>query len=450
MSLATEHAQAELSAIVGASRVVTDAETCTALTVDGKTSQCVVYPESQEELAAVLRCGADHELGMIPCRNGTKLSVGNLPRRYDVALSLKDMNRVWHYEPPDLTITVEPGMEFGDFQHFVGRDGLWLPLDPPGGARSSLGGIVATNAAGPLRLAYGAPRDIVLGMKIATTEGKVLKAGGRVVKNVTGYDIGKLLIGSYGTLGVIVEISLKLFPLPPQRATFAIPVGTLGIGRDLRRRILQSPLTPARMVMMDAAGAQHATAGSAERSAKEPELWLEMAGSTRLIERCEREVGDMAKAAGAAVRRVEPDRAQDAWGRITDLRAWVGDSSPRAVILKATLPDSASEELMSRAEQEATGEKAQLAAFAQLGVGVVRFCVLSDPAPSALVGLIRRLRDATQGLGGALIIECCPPGVKRELDVWGTPGDDFAVMRKIKETWDPKGVLSPGRSVGRV
>jgi glycolate oxidase FAD binding subunit len=442
---------AEFAAIVGASHVVTDPAARAALAVDGKKPECVVYPTTAEEVAAVLRSAAEHDLGVIPCRNGTKLAIGNPPRRYDVALSLKDMNRVWHYEPADLTVTAEPGMKFGDFQHFVGRQGLWLPLDPPGGARASLGGIIATNAAGPLRLAYGAPRDIVLGMKIATTEGKVFKAGGRVVKNVTGYDIGKLLIGSYGTLGVIVEASFKLFPLPPERVTFALKTGTLGIARDLRRRILLSPVPPARLVLLDAVAARLARGGdSTVGESKEPELWLEMHGSTRVIERALRDLGTLAKAAGAAATPVETEVAETVWTRATDLQSWVPSLTPGAVILKATLPDSASEELMSRAEQEAESEKVGLAVFAQLGVGVVHFCLLAEVAASQSAGMIRRFRDAAEGLGGALIVERCPPDIKESLDVWGTPGSDFNLMRKMKETWDPKGTLSPGRFLGRL
>src|SRR5438874_271420 len=138
---------------------------------------------SPKEVAAVLQCAADHELAVLPCRNLTKIGIGHPPRRYDVALSLKEMNRVWYYEPADLVISVEPGMKLGDFQHFVGRHRLWLPLDPAGGARASLGGILAASSSGPLRSAYGTPRDMVLGMKIATTEGNVIKTGGRVGKN---------------------------------------------------------------------------------------------------------------------------------------------------------------------------------------------------------------------------------------------------------------------------
>jgi len=451
VSAASETMQREFTAIVGASRVVADPAACAALSVDGKAQQCIVYPSCAEEVAAVLRCAAEHELAIIACRNGTKLGVGNPPRRYDVALSLKEMNRAWHYEADDLTITVEPGMKFGDFQHFVGRQGLWLPLDPPGGARASLGGIVATNAAGPLRLYYGAPRDMVLGMKIATAEGKVVKAGGRVVKNVAGYDIAKLLIGSYGTLGVIVETSFKLFPLPSERETFVIAAGTLGIARDLRQRILHSPLTPLRMVLLNAHAAELTLAGTPqERPAKEPEIWLEMAGSPRVLERCHRELADLAKAAGTPLRRLAFDEAENVWTRISDLQSWLPGRSAGAVILKALLPDASSEELMSRAEQEAENDKAQLAGVAQLGVGVLHLCLLSEAATPAILGLIRRLRSATEGLGGVLIVERCLWDIKDRVDVWGSLGDDFAVMKKVKETWDPKGTLSPGRFLGRL
>ena len=449
MSTAVEVMRRELAVIVGTSRVVSDPIACAALSVDGKSPQCIVYPASAEEVAATLRRAAELGLGVIPCRNGTKLGVGNPPRRYDAALSLKDMNRVWHYEPDDLTVTAEPGMKFGDFQHFVGRHGLWLPLDPPGGARASLGGIVATNATGPLRLRYGAPRDMVLGMKIATVEGKVVKAGGRVVKNVAGYDIAKLLIGSHGTLGVIVETSFKLFPLPAERATFVMTAGTLGIARDLRRRILHSPLTPLRMVLLDARAAGLTVAGTPlERPVKEPEIWLEVAGSPRVMERCHRELADFAKAAGTPLRRLASEDAETVWARIADLQSWLPRRSSGVVILRALLPDAASEELLSRAEQEAENEKALLAGFAQLGVGVLHFCLLADAATPAVLGLIRRLRGAAESLRGVLIIERCHWDIKDRVDAWGSPGDDFAVMKKIKETWDPKGTLSPGRFPG--
>jgi len=449
VTVAVQSALSGLTSVVGTSRVVRDPATCASLAVDGRTPACVLYPSSAEQVAAVLQYAAQHDLAVIPCRNATKLGVGNVPRRYDVALSLKEMNQVRHYEPADLTVTAEAGMTFGDFQHFVSRDGLWLPLDPPGAWRASLGGILATNASGPLRLFYGAPRDMVLGMRIATSEGKVIKTGGRVVKNVAGYDMAKLLIGSYGTLGVIVEASFKLFPLPSARATFVLPAGPLGITRDLRSRILRSPLQPLRLVLLDAVTAKLALAGTPlAREVKEPEIWLEMGGSARVIERCAGELEELGKAVGAPVYRLEAENAEVAWTRISDFRTWLPEACPGVAILKVVLPDAASEEFLSRAEQEAENDKVALASFTQLGIGILHLCLLEAESATARIALIRRLRSAAQDLGGALVVEHCHWDIKSRVDVWGPTGDDFAVMAKVKAAWDAKGILAPGRFVG--
>jgi glycolate oxidase FAD binding subunit len=433
--------------MTGAERVVADESARAALAVDGRVPGLVVYPQSAEQVAAVLRYAAEHELAVIPCRNATKLGIGNAPRQYDIALCLKEMNRVWHYEPADLTVSVEPGMKFGDFLQFLRRNALWLPLDPAGGPRASLGGIVATNSTGPLRLFYGAPRDMVLGMKIATSEGKIIKTGGRVVKNVAGYDMAKLLIGSYGTLGVIVEVSFKLFPLPANRATFVIPAGTLGIGRDIRRRVLGSPLNPMRMVVLDAGAATLVRRGTSfAAELKEPEIWIEFGGSVKVLDRCARDLEELGRAAGAPVQRLEAASAEGVWAYISDFHGCLREAFPNVVILKAALPGAAGEEYLSRANQEAASERVRLASFTQGGVGVIHLGLL-DATPE-LAALISRLRTAAEELGGALLIERCTPELKARLDVWGAPGDDFGVMKKVKTAWDPKEILSPGRFVG--
>ncbi len=437
-----------LATLVGDSRVVTDPAACAALAVDGKIPSCITYPPTAEKAAAVLNYAAEQDLAVIPCRNGTKLSAGNPPSRYDLALSLKEMNQIWYFEPADLTMSVEPGIKFGDLQEFLGRHGLWLPLDPPGGGRASLGGILATNAAGPLRIRYGAPRDIVLGMKIATSEGKLIQTGGRVVKNVAGYDTGKLLIGSYGTLGVIVEANLKLFPMPAQRATFFLRAGTLGIARDLRRRIMHSPLEPLRLMVLGANAAALLHGGAPQAAGKEPEVWLEFGGSPRIVERCEREVGELGRSVGSFVARREATEAEEGWARVADLQGWLAADYPALTVLKATLPIAASEEFLSRMQQEAEAEKVHAAGFAQAGVGIVQVCLLEQSPSPGTAALIARLRKAAEELRGGLIVERCAPEVKAKVDVWGSVGDDFAAMRKLKALWDPKEILSPGRFVG--
>ena len=448
LTLVVDSVRAELAALAGPSQVLTDPAACAGLAVDGKVPDCAVAPAKAEQVAAVLRYAGEHHLAVIARGNGTKLSIGNPPRRYDIALSLRELNRVIHYEPADLTISVEPGITFGEFQDLVGRDGLWLPLDPRGGAAASLGGIIAANAAGPLRQGLGGPRDMVLGLKIATTDGKIAKTGGRVVKNVAGYDLGKLLTGSFGTLGVIVEASLKLFPKPPERATFTVQAGTLGIARDLRRRILRSPLDTLRLVLLDSPAT--ALLGDSAEARERPgaELWIEVGGSHRVIERCMFELRHLASAVGAPLARRE--EAEEAWEHISNLAHWLRQKYRDLTVLKAALPVAASEEFLSRAQQEAEAERIALASFAQVGVGIVHLCALQGTLSASLAGLVARLRQAAVDLGGRLVIEHCPVDLKSGVDVWGAGCDDLAAMRKMKSVWDPTEVLAPGRFVGSI
>ena len=447
-----ESAQAEFAGIVGATHVASDEVACRKLAVDGLAPKSVVYPKSPEEVAEVLKCAAAHDLAVIPCRSATKLGIGNIPRRYDVALSLKEMNNVWHYEPADLTVSVEAGMKLGDFAPLLARNGLWLPFDPPGGARSSLGGTLATNASGPLRQFYGTPRDMVVGMKIATADGKIIKTGGRVVKNVAGYDLTKLLIGSYGSLGVIVEANLKLFPLPAERATFVFRAPSIGAARGLRRGIANSPLTPLRMVLMNHEAEELLSEGApgarAEGTAGEFALWVEAGGTKRVLERYARTLEEIGKAAGAPVSLIDSENSGRGWTRIADFPSWLGVDSPGLLILRASLPIAASEEFVHRARQDAEKARTCLAVIAQTGVGVVHLCWPDIPDISGIVSTIESLRGAATKLRGALVVERCGPEIKSHVDVWGAPGNDFEIMRKIKQAWDPKGILSPGRFVG--
>lgn len=445
--IAAEATQTALAEIVGAARVGADPAACAALSVGGKAPPRIVYPSSGHEVAQVLGYAAQNGLAVIPCRGASQLGIGNAPRRYDLALSLKDMNQVWHYEPADLTLSAEPGIKLADLQRFVGRHGLWLPLDPPGGGRASVGGILATNAAGPLRLRYGAPRDMVLGMKIATTQGKIVKTGGRVVKNVAGYDLAKLLIGSYGTLGVIVEAAFKLYPLPAERASVVFTVPELATARELRRRILASPLSPLRMVLLEGAAAG-LVEGDSSPGSEAGKLVVELGGSARVLERGAQLLEEAGRGTGGAARRVERQAAEKAWARIADFPRALAPTHDSAMILKASLPVAAGEEFLARALQAAKERSLQVAAFAQVGVGIVQVCVLDAMPANGAKTMIETLRQAARGLGGALVVVEAPPDVRNQMDVWGPPGDDFEIMRKLKSAWDPKGILAPGRYVG--
>jgi len=448
MTLAVDSVRADLEMLAGQHHVLPDTAGRGAFSVDGKTPDCAVAPSTAEQVAAVLHYAAEHRLALIPRGHGTKLAQGNPPRRYDVALSLRELNRVIHYEPADLTITVEAGMTFGAFQDLVGKDGLWLPLDPRGGREATIGGIIAANAAGPLRQGFGGPRDMVLGLKIATTDGKIAKTGGRVVKNVAGYDLGKLLTGSFGTLGVVVEASLKLFPKPPERAAFSLRADTLGMARELRRSILRSPLDAMRLVLLDlpAVALLDDRAPAQERPGLE--LWIELGGSHRVIERCLHELRQLASAVGATLARRE--ESDEAWGHVSNLALWLQPKYRDVTVLKAALPLVASEEFVSRAQREAESEGIALAGFAQVGVGIVHLCALQATPAANVAAWVIRLRQAAADLRGTLVVEHCPLDLKSNVDVWGPSGDDLEALRKMKAVWDPQEVLSPGRFVGGI
>jgi glycolate oxidase FAD binding subunit len=448
VTTAVESVTSALEALAGESHLIRESAVCEALAVGGKLPQFVVDPITAEAVAAVLKFAADHELGVIPVGSGSKLALGNPPRRYDLALSLKQLNHVWHYEPADLTITVEAGMKLADLQEFLGREGLWLPLDPRGGASATIGGILATNSAGPLRLRFGSARDMVLGIKVATTEGKLIRSGGRVVKNVAGYDLCKLLVGSYGTLGVIVEASLKLFPRPAGRATWVLEAGTLGQARELRRSILNSPLEPLRMVLLNGLAAGLVQNGSDSGDGHGLEFWIEVGGSPKILERHARDLVELGRSVGIHNRCVGEPTAENCWHRLINFEQMFAGFSP--MILKATLPMASCEQFLSVAQQGAEGEEVKMAGIAQTGIGIVHLGLFGGKLETVADRLVSNTRKAAEGLGGALVVEQYPKGFTGEWDVWGSPGDAFEAMRGLKAAWDPKGILSPGRFVGGI
>ncbi len=446
--------QTDFALIAGDGRALSEPEACAEFTVDGITPGCVLRPLTAEQVAEMLRCAAAHELAVIPCANITKLGIGAPPQRYDAALSLRDLNRTTYYEPDDLVVSVEPGMTFGALQQMLAERKLWLPLDPAGGEHATIGGILAANSAGPLRLRYGGPRDIVLGMKIATAEGKIIKTGGRVVKNVAGYDLAKLLIGSYGTLGVIVEATFKLYPQVATRTTWAIEIESFTAAREFRRRLLASPLGPLRAAVLNAEARMEMKSCSPENvSNSRAVIWIEAGGSERVIGRYDKEVGALAAQVDGGIRRVDCSEAEEVWNNIADFGNGLVSKRQDSVVLRGALPISGGEEFLECAEQESQAEGLHVAGILQVGVGIVEMGLRSIPNPEPRIASpasIEKLRRLAADFGGSLVVTHCPADLKSKIDVWGPVGDDFEVMRKLKAAWDPKSTLAPGRGVGRM
>lgn len=407
-----------------------------ALAVDGVEPRVHARPSSPEELAEALGQASAAKLAVGPRGGGTRLALGNPPERLDLVLETTALDQVVEYEPADLTITVQAGMRFQTLQELLRAQGQFLALDPPVESASTIGGIIATNASGPLRFGYGTARDLVIGTRVANADGKLTRAGGRVVKNVAGYDLNKLYVGSLGTVGVIVELGFKLSPLPPSEATVALHFAELEAAGKLAEVLVRSQLQPLAIELLGpAASAEVGLSPSGST------VVVRVGGYENAVQRQLRELEALAAQHGG--RRV--DAAEELWDQ---LAAFAG-SSGRPVLLKAAVPLAQTVAAMQQLDSE-LGHLQPLT-WAHAGSGIVQ-CALEVAEGLDLAGTIARLRSALRTLGdnASLVVERCPAELKQDLDVWGDPGDGLPLMRAIKAKLDPHSTLNPGRYVGGI
>ena len=210
----------ELQQRVPRSSISTEAKTLQHYAVDDLPPQAVVTPRTIEETAQVVALAHHHHLSLLPRGNGTQINLGGVPEQLDILLLTHKLDHLREHEAPDLTCHVEAGMTLAALQTQLATKGQWLALDPPVAEQTTIGGLLATNSSGPKRFRYGTARDLAIGLRVVQANGQIARSGGRVVKNVAGYDLNKLYIGSLATLGVIVEANFKLHPLPPSERTY--------------------------------------------------------------------------------------------------------------------------------------------------------------------------------------------------------------------------------------
>ena len=422
----------QLESIVGADGVRRSDE-LSAFAVDGLTPQAAVAPSSYEQVAEVMRYAHTEGLAVIPRGSGTHMHIGNVPSRYDIGLSLLRLDQVVEHEPADLTVTCQAGITLDRLQRHLGQHGQLVPLGPAWGEEATIGGVLAANASGPSRHAYGAPRDFTIGMKVVTADGRITKAGGRVVKNVAGYDLCKLYIGSLGTLGVIVEASFKLAPTAKVErtavATFETPGQACAFAADLQHRRLS----------LRAVQLLNTTAASAVELAQQGlcALVLDLAGTPQAVERSRREIGDLARDAAADLHDVQ--NAAKAWENRTRL----GTTENAYLLCKATALPTHLPALIE--SLETVDGSPHILALPTVGVLYASWPRLEDAEAA-----VDRLHTAVTTVDGSLVLERCPLDIKPRLDVFGDPPPSFDLMRRVKEQFDPKGILSPGRQVMRL
>lgn len=398
------------------------------LSVDGLLPSTAMRPDDAADAARDLYACDQVPAAVVVWGGGTQMRLGAPPRRYEVACSTEGMMRLLEYEPADLTCRVEAGMRLSDLQATLRAQGQRLPLDPPRPERATVGGMVAANTNGLTRGRYGTVRDWVIGIAVAYPSGKVARAGGKVVKNVAGYDLMKLHIGALGTLGVVAEVNFKVQARPEAEATllahFEAPGPALEVGLKLARQYL----APAAAIVLDRDSLRECGLTADWRWT----LALKLDGYAREVDAARDLAIRFIREGSGTVDELEiPPAFWDA------ARDWSAPEDDR-VVLRAIVPLTSSQLLMAAVPPDAR-------VLAQPGAGLVDVRV---PPPTAIETLAR-LRSAV-GAEGQVVVAAAPASVKQAVDVWGPPPPGFPIMRALKQALDPNGILNPGRFVGGI
>lgn len=389
----------------------------------GVTPRWVAQPSDAAGVARTLRLADEAGVAVAPRGGGTKRDWGNPPRRVELALDLAALTGVVEHAYGDMTATVRAGTRWRDLRLTLAEHQQYVALDPIFPERATVGGIIATNDSGPLRLRYGALRDLLIGVTVALPDGTLARAGGKVVKNVAGYDICKLMVGALGTLGVVVEATFRLYPLPRQTEllSFTLPDGRAA--NALILRLLDSTAGPVALQWRqsgDAAG----------------QLDLRLDGEPAAIPEQIALVRHLAGDASAA-----PAEAADPW-RATEA---LFRDDPDALVVKASVPTTRIGALSEGLRQAGREHGATVDQVIQApGVGYARF------TGGDLGAVVTRLRATVDELTGTLVALVAPAAVKARGDVWGDAGDALPLMRRVKEKFDPHGTLNPGRFIGGI
>lgn len=370
----------------------------------------VVRPESEQELAEALAAAAAAGQRVEIRGAGSKRRMGGPAAEAEVVIETAALNRVRQYDSRDLTVSVEAGMRWSDFCELVGGRGQMAPLDPPCAARATVGGVVATNSCGPRRRLYGGARDMVIGMSYATVEGAVAQSGGMVVKNVAGLDVHKALIGSFGTLAAIAVVNFKLAPQPEQTRTYVLRFDGAAEAVAARDTVLRGPLQAA---ALDALNPEAARAAGLDGYC----LLIRAGGQPALLERYDRELKEAARLSGR--------EEAELWSRIEEFapgQPFVVRAGHRLADLRAVL-ESAPGGCVSRA---GTG-----LSYLAFGTAAEAEAWMQDPAHERW----SRLLEWSSGAAEVY---------------WPDPGPELKWMEKLKRTFDPAGILNPGRLYGRI
>jgi FAD/FMN-containing dehydrogenase len=443
-----------LGELVGASRVLADSDSLVGYQVDDRRPSAALLPGSVAEVAEILRFASAERLAVVSVGGKTHLHIGMPPSRYDLALDFSGMNRMLAYEPRDLTLGVEPGITYADLDRTLRQKGQFLPLAPPSPERATLGGIVAVAADTPFRYAHGTARDFLLGVEFVTGEGVASKSGSRVVKNVTGYDLHKFLIGSLGTLAVITRLNFRTFPVPPGQtmfvASFADPSGAFALCRALMKSSLQPRIVE---ILNPGAAGLFARRGAGFLGGDSWFVVVEAAGHKPVLERHQRDLSSMSREVKAAEFIALDDSQRGQLFRCLCEFSPIafGTTSSATVFRIAALPSSMPT-LLAEICKVAKCHALDCAILVR-ALAVVYIALLPPAEPKMFPELIscsRELMTLCMASQVAPMVERCPLQIKQAVGIWPASGSEHDIAHRLKGVFDPQCILSPGRFRGGI
>jgi glycolate oxidase FAD binding subunit len=419
--LKTSSIEEKLRAAIGSQdlREATDGDM-----VSGVRPQFVAEPGNERQLAALLAAANEAGIAVVPRGGGTKLDWGNPPKRAEVILSIARLNRILEHAWADLTVTAEAGCTLQTLQNTLAQQGQRLACDCLWPEHATIGGVLSANDSGALRLRFGALRDLIIGVTLALADGTLASSGGKVVKNVAGYDLPKLATGAFGTLGVITRAVFRLHPLPRSTKSFSFTAENFATMQRHILSIQDSKLAHTALQIRCASNAQPLVdilfeATEAGISAQESRLRNLLESSS--VEQCSEIVWNA---------------RQEVWTSTVD----------NAAIVKISVLPAEIAKTLEALEKVANSQKLRWQMIAQAtGIATLRL----EGDAGHLIAAIEQLRAAVEGGGGSLVI-LRQPKASASLDAWGNSEDAVHLMRAVKQQLDPKGTLNPGRFVGGI
>jgi len=436
-----------LAEIVGSKNVMTGDQATAPYEVDGLVPYAVVFASTTEQVSQIINAANQSGTSIIPWGSGTKQQIGPCLSAANVVLCLKPMKQIIDLDAGNYTVRVEAGMVNSELQKQLAEHKFFFPLDPLFMETSTIGGELATNANGPLRFTYETARDLVLGITAVTPTGDIIHPGGKTMKNVAGLDLCKMFIGSWGTLGVITEAVLRLFPLPEDSKSQWLTFSNFEDAFRAVSLLLNSVLAPSAIELIDwVAGRNLAYASRLKEG--EILLMINIEGDKAGVSRHLKEINNMAKINKACqVVTIEGKEVTQIRNAYRGVHQSILSANPSIVQGKASVPISKLGDMFKSVKEVGKKYSVEIGITAHGGNGILYSYVTAGNTDVSKI--IADLRQAAVGLGGFFIVEVAPLEVRKSIDVWPYRSD-YQLMKRLKTKLDPNNILNPGRVVGGV